>query len=83
MTPTWVEHAAFWSGVTRATIAPRSQVRRPSVQSTSLYTFIWRKLITMAAGFSITFLGVMRFREVTRFKIMFKNKETSSSKILG
>ena len=24
MTPTWVEHATFWSGVRRATIAPRS-----------------------------------------------------------
>ena len=24
--PTWFEHAAFWSGVSRATIAPRSQV---------------------------------------------------------
>ena len=24
MTPTWLEHAAFWSGVRRATIAPRS-----------------------------------------------------------
>ena len=40
MTPTWVEHAAFWSGVRRATIAPRSQVRQDDVQSTSLYTFI-------------------------------------------
>ena len=26
LTPTWFEHAAFWSGVRRATIAPRSQV---------------------------------------------------------
>ena len=25
MTPTWFEHAAFWSGVRRATVAPRSQ----------------------------------------------------------
>ena len=24
LTPTWLEHAAFWSGVRRATIAPRS-----------------------------------------------------------
>ena len=24
MTPTWFEHAAFWSGVRRATVAPRS-----------------------------------------------------------
>ena len=24
LTPTWFEHAAFWSGVRRATIAPRS-----------------------------------------------------------
>ena len=40
MTPTWVEHAAFWSGVRRATIAPRSQVQQGAVQSTSLYTFI-------------------------------------------
>ena len=37
----------------------------------------------MAAGFSYTSLGVMRFRELTRFKIMFENKETSSSNILG
>ena len=26
LTPTWFEHAAFWSGVRRATVAPRSQV---------------------------------------------------------
>ena len=26
LTPTWFEHAAFWSGVRRATIAPRSQL---------------------------------------------------------
>ena len=25
VTPTWFEHAAFWSGVRRATVAPRSQ----------------------------------------------------------
>ena len=25
LTPTWFEHAAFWSGVRRATVAPRSQ----------------------------------------------------------
>ena len=28
MTPTWLEHAAFWSGVRRATIAPRSRLRK-------------------------------------------------------
>jgi hypothetical protein len=26
LTPTWFEHAAFWSGVRRATVAPRSQL---------------------------------------------------------
>ena len=26
LTPTWFEHAAFWSGVRRATIAPRSRL---------------------------------------------------------
>ena len=26
MTPTWFEHATFWSGVRRATIAPRSHM---------------------------------------------------------
>ena len=26
VTPTWFEHAAFWSGVRRATVAPRSQI---------------------------------------------------------
>ena len=26
MTPTWFEHATFWSGVRRATVAPRSHV---------------------------------------------------------
>ena len=29
LTPTWFEHAAFWSGVRRATVAPRSQVKVP------------------------------------------------------
>ena len=24
--PTWFEHAAFWSGVRRATIAPQNQI---------------------------------------------------------
>ena len=28
LTPTWFEHAAFWSGVRRATVAPRSQICR-------------------------------------------------------
>ena len=28
LTPTWLEHAAFWSGVRRATIAPRSPPRQ-------------------------------------------------------
>ena len=76
MTPTWVEHAAFWSGVRRATIAPRSQNRHTVVKSTCFYTFIRRKLIAMDAGFYSSFLGVMRFREVSRFKIMFQNKES-------
>ena len=26
LTPTWFEHAAFWSGVRRATVAPRSHI---------------------------------------------------------
>ena len=26
LTPTWFEHVTFWSGVRRATIAPRSQM---------------------------------------------------------
>ena len=28
LTPTWFEHATFWSGVRRATVAPRSRLRR-------------------------------------------------------
>ena len=27
MTPTWFEHATFWSGVRRATVAPRSHMK--------------------------------------------------------
>ena len=26
MTPTWFEHATFWSGVRRATVAPQGQM---------------------------------------------------------
>ena len=39
LTPTWFEHAAFWSGVRRATIAPRSQ---PMVTKSeeNLYLFL-------------------------------------------
>ena len=37
LTPTWFEHAAFWSGVRRATVAPRSQV---SIGSTEIWTRI-------------------------------------------
>ena len=33
----------------------------------------------MAAGFSFTSLGVMRFRELTRFKIMFEEYQDLSS----
>ena len=40
LTPTWFEHAAFWSGVRRATIAPRSQ---------SGSTEIWTRI----AGFRV------------------------------
>ena len=40
MTPTWLEHATFWSGVRRATIAPRSQ---------SGSTEIWTRI----AGFKV------------------------------
>ena len=40
LTPTWLEHAAFWSGVRRATIAPRSQ---------SGSTEIWTRI----AGFKV------------------------------
>ena len=32
VTPTWLEHAAFWSGVRRATIAPRSPTRQVRVK---------------------------------------------------
>lgn len=35
MTPTWFEHATFWSGVRRATVAPRSPTRLTSIQQNS------------------------------------------------
>ena len=31
MTPTWFEHATFWSGVRRATVAPRSRCMNPKL----------------------------------------------------
>ena len=48
MTPTWFEHAAFWSGVRRATVAPRSQLnhkltklrRKQNEGSTEIWTRI-------------------------------------------
>ena len=42
MTPTWFEHAAFWSGVRRATVAPRSQMQQGSTE-------IWTRI----AGFKV------------------------------
>ena len=42
LTPTWFEHAAFWSGVRRATVAPRSQVVSGSTE-------IWTRI----AGFKV------------------------------
>ena len=35
LTPTWLEHATFWSGVRRATVAPRS----PRIESSR--RFFW------------------------------------------
>ena len=42
MTPTWFEHAAFWSGVRRATVAPRSHndKRVKKIGSTEIWTRI-------------------------------------------
>ena len=42
MTPTWFEHAAFWSGVRRATVAPRSHIdkRVKKIGSTEIWTRI-------------------------------------------
>ena len=42
MTPTWFEHAAFWSGVRRATVAPLSQTDSGSTE-------IWTRI----AGFKV------------------------------
>ena len=42
VTPTWFEHAAFWSGVRRATVAPRSQMQQGSTE-------IWTRI----AGFKV------------------------------
>ena len=38
LTPTWLEHAAFWSGVRRATIAPRSPPRQNNGEHNYLNT---------------------------------------------
>ena len=40
LTPTWFEHAAFWSGVRRATIAPRSQLM-VTKSDANLYLFLF------------------------------------------
>ena len=42
LTPTWFEHAAFWSGVRRATVAPRSHIgkRVKMIGSTEIWTRI-------------------------------------------
>ena len=42
LTPTWFEHAAFWSGVRRATVAPRSHndKRVKKIGSTEIWTRI-------------------------------------------
>ena len=37
LTPTWFEHATFWSGVRRATVAPRSHYWRMQLEN-STYT---------------------------------------------
>ena len=37
MTPTWFEHATFWSGVRRATVAPRSRCMNPKL---SVFYFV-------------------------------------------
>ena len=42
LTPTWFEHAAFWSGVRRATVAPRSRTESGSTE-------IWTRI----AGFKV------------------------------
>ena len=41
VTPTWLEHAAFWSGVRRATIAPRSPTRKERVKFIYLNSLKW------------------------------------------
>ena len=54
LTPTWFEHAAFWSGVRRATVAPRSLVEVKTI----LYYFCQGNLLTMS-----NFLRVRSFSE--------------------
>ena len=40
LTPTWFEHAAFWSGVRRATIAPQSQLMGSEIKKWVWYSRI-------------------------------------------
>ena len=45
LTPTWFEHAAFWSGVRRATIAPRSQLMGAEIKKWVWYSRITKLLM--------------------------------------
>ena len=44
MTPTWFEHATFWSGVRRATVAPQGQLNMYAIK----YVYILYPIVVLA-----------------------------------
>ena len=47
MTPTWFEHATFWSGVRRATVAPQGQLNMYAIK----YVYILYPIVVLANKF--------------------------------
>ena len=63
MTRTWFEHATFWSGVRRATIAPPSHAYRGKLFYNEIitWTFIF-PCLSVVTNFILLFLLIVHFR---------------------
>ena len=64
MTPTWFEHATFWSGVRRATVAPRSR----------MYSEIYTQVIEckLVAVISLAWCNLLRYGEIYLYIFIIK-----------
>ena len=91
MTPTWFEHAAFWSGVRRATVAPRSHPHNTSKNyqgSTEIWTRIAGFKVQSANHYTIEpwhvqlFLQTKLHLTTVSFSIVFSSSVEKTSKTL-